>query len=268
MPGEVARYRRDGFLFPLRAVSAGAARDYRRRLEAFEQSNGGPLTGHLRQKLHLLFTWANGLVRNPAILDPVEDLIGPNILCWGSVFFIKEARSTAHVTWHQDGTYWGLDTCDIVTAWVAFTDVPLDSGPMRFWPGSHRAALAHRDTRGPGNLLSRGQEIAVAVPESESVDVTLQAGEMSLHHVLLAHASGTNTTGDRRIGLAIRYIPAHARQTSRRSDTAMLVRGRDAHGHFELEPEPHADLDPAAIAAHRRAIEHHVGPISEPLLRT
>jgi non-haem Fe2+, alpha-ketoglutarate-dependent halogenase len=77
---------------------------------------------------------------------------------------------------------------------------------------------------------------------------------MSLHHVLLAHGSGPNTTGDRRIGLAIRYIPPHVRQLKMR-DTAMLVRGRDTHGHFDLEPEPHADLDAAALAAHKDAVE-------------
>jgi hypothetical protein len=33
--------------------------------------------------------------------------------------------------------------------------------------------------------------------------------------------------------------------------SATLVRGRDTYGHFDLEPHPVADLDPAAIAAHQ-----------------
>jgi len=77
---------------------------------------------------------------------------------------------------------------------------------------------------------------------------------MSLHHVLLAHGSGPNTTGDRRIGYAVRYIPPHVRQL-KTQDSAMLVRGRDRYGHFELEPGPRADLDDAAILAHRTAVE-------------
>jgi ectoine hydroxylase-related dioxygenase (phytanoyl-CoA dioxygenase family) len=126
---------------------------------------------------------------------------------------------------------------------------------MKFWPGSHlKQQLAHRDTFDKDNLLTRGQEIAVEVPEGQGVDVPLKAGEMSLHHVLLVHGSGPNMTDDRRIGLAIRYIPPHVRQLKMR-DTAMLVRGRDTHGHFDLEPEPRADLDPAALAAHKDAVE-------------
>jgi non-heme Fe2+,alpha-ketoglutarate-dependent halogenase len=252
---EVARYRRDGFHFPVRVLSTDQARSYRARLEENERKLGGPLSGNMRQKPHLLFTWANELARHPAILDAVEDVIGPDILVWGTTFFTKEAHSPSFVSWHQDATYWGLSTDDVITAWVAFADAPVESGAMKFWPGSHlRKQLAHRDTFAADNLLTRGQEIAVEVPEGEGVDVPLKAGEMSLHHVLLAHGSGPNTTGDRRIGFAIRYIPPHVRQLKAR-DSAMLVRGRDPYGHFDLEPEPRADLDADAVAAHRIAVE-------------
>jgi non-haem Fe2+, alpha-ketoglutarate-dependent halogenase len=209
----------------------------------------------MRHKVHLLFTWANELARHPKILDAVEDVIGPDILCWSTTFFTKEARSPSFVSWHQDATYWGLSTDDVITAWVAFADAPVESGAMKFWPGSHlRNQLEHRDTFAADNLLSRGQEIAVDVPAGEGVDVVLKAGEMSLHHVLLVHGSGPNTTDDRRIGYAIRYIPPHVRQLKVR-DSAMLVRGHDRHGNFDLEPGPRADLDAAAIAAHHDAVE-------------
>jgi ectoine hydroxylase-related dioxygenase (phytanoyl-CoA dioxygenase family) len=254
----VARYRRDGYYFPLRALSAEQAHGYRERLEAHERQTGGPIAGNMRHKVHLLFTWANELARHPAILDAVEDVIGPDILCWSSTFFIKEARSPSFVSWHQDATYWGLSTDDVITAWVAFADAPVESGAMKFWPGSHlENQLEHVDTFDKHNLLSRGQEIAVEVPDGAGVDVALKAGEMSLHHVLLVHGSGPNTTDDRRIGLAFRYIPPHVRQLKVR-DSAMLVRGRDTHGNFDLEPEPRTDLDAAALAAHRDAVERSV----------
>lgn len=253
--GEIARYRNDGFHFPVRVMSSEEAGAYRRRLEDHERATGGPIAGNMRHKVHLLFTWANDLARHPAILDAVEDLIGPDILCWSSTFFIKEARSPSFVSWHQDATYWGLSTDEVVTAWVAFADAPVESGAMRFWPGSHlRKQLEHRDTFDENNLLSRGQEIAVDVPEGAGVDVPLKAGEMSLHHVLLAHASGPNTTGDRRIGFALRYIPPHVRQLKVR-DSATLVRGHDPYGNFDAEPAPVADLDEAALATHREAVE-------------
>src|SRR5260370_30717383 len=212
----VAQSRREGFYFPVPVLSAAEARGYRDKLEAHERATGAPLAGNMRHKVHLLFTWANELARHPAILDAVEDVIGTDILCWSTIFFIKEAHSPSYVSWHQDATYWGLSTDDVITAWVAFADVPLESGPMKFWPGSHlKKQLAHRDTFDKDNLLSRGQEIAVEVPEDEGVDVPLKAGEASLHHVLLAHGSGPNTTGDRRIGLAMRYIPPHVRHPKR-----------------------------------------------------
>ena len=253
-PSEVERYRRDGFHFPVRVLSAAEARSFRDKLEANERALGGPLSGHMRQKVNLLFTWANELVRHPTILDAVEDVIGPNILCWSTTFFTKEANSPSFVSWHQDATYWGLSTSDVITAWVAFADAPVESGAMKFWPGSHLRQLAHRDTFAQDNLLTRGQEIAVDVPEAEGVDVPLKAGEMSLHHVLLAHGSGPNTTGDRRIGLAIRYIQPHVRQLNE-ADRAMLVRGKDTHGNFDLETPPKADLDAAALAQHEMSVK-------------
>jgi len=254
-PEALARYHRDGFHFPVRVLSGAEARSYRDRLETQERALGGPLKGEMRHKTHLLFTWANELARHPAILDAVEDVIGPDILCWSTTFFTKEAHSPAFVSWHQDATYWGLSTADVITAWVAFADAPVESGAMKFWPGSHlKKQIEHRDTFDENNLLTRGQEIAVDVPAGAGVDVPLRAGEMSLHHVLLVHGSGPNTTDDRRIGFAIRYIPPHVRQLKVR-DSAMLVRGSDRYGHFDPEPAPRADLDPAALAAHRDAVE-------------
>jgi hypothetical protein len=117
----VEQYRRDGFYFPIRVMSAPEALATRRRLEAVEAEHGGRLGGELRHKPHLLFTWLADLVRHPAILDPVEAVLGPNLLAWSSSFFIKEARDPAYVSWHQDATYWGLSAPDVLTAWVAFT---------------------------------------------------------------------------------------------------------------------------------------------------
>ena len=258
---EIAAFWRDGFHFPVRVLSDDDTQRYRAALEAHEAATGGPISSNMRHKVHLIFTWAAELVRHPRILDAVEDLLGPDILCWTTNFFIKEARTPDYVSWHQDATYWGLDPDDVVTAWVALSDAPVESGAMEFIPGSHRMGqLPHADTFHEHNLLSRGQEIAVEVDTGKAVRVPLKAGEMSLHHVKLAHYSGPNTTGDRRIGLAIRYIPPHVHQTKVR-DSATLVRGRDTGGHYELEPAPRADRDEAALAAHRAAMERQVAAL-------
>jgi hypothetical protein len=107
-------------------------------------------------------------------------------------------------------------------------------------------------------MLSRGQEIAVEVDEAKAVDVVLQPGEMSLHHVKLFHGSNPNRSPDRRIGFAVRYVPTYVRQTAGAAgvrDSAMLVRGVDSYRNFEHESPPAADLDPAAVAQHKAVCE-------------
>ena len=249
-PASVARYQRDGFFFPITVLTTAEAAEYRGRLEAVEAEHGGALTGELRHKPHLLFTWLADLVRRPAILDAVEDVLGPDLLVWSSSFFIKNGRDAAFVSWHQDATYWGLSEPDVLTAWVAFSESSIESGAMRMVPGTHTEQVAHRDTFAPDNLLSRGQEVMVEVDEARAVDVVLQPGEMSLHHVRMFHGSPPNRSADRRIGYAIRYIPTHVRQVAGPRDSATLVRGVDTYHHFDHEAPPAADLDPAARAQH------------------
>ncbi len=246
----VRQYRELGFYAPVPVLSRDEASALRRRLEAFEAGGSG-VQGAVRHKPHLLFTWLNDLIRHPRILDAVEDVIGPDILCWGTSFFIKEQRNPSYVSWHQDSTYWGLEPPDIITAWVAFTASTAANGAMRVIPGTHKLdQVAHRDTFAADNLLSRGQEITVDVDERQAVMLELAAGEMSLHHVRLIHGSDPNPSDDRRIGFAIRYIPTYVRQVAGSHDSATLVRGADRYHHFEHERRPDADMSESALAYH------------------
>ncbi len=137
---------------------------------------------------------------------------------------------------------------DAVTAWVALSPATRESGCMRFVAGSHlREIVEHRDTFSAKNMLSRGQEIAVAVDDSEAVDVLLEPGQMSLHHGRTFHASHANRSSDRRIGLAIRYIAPSMKQTGERRTVAVLVRGEDRYGHFELAPPPSGIHAPSGL---------------------
>jgi non-heme Fe2+,alpha-ketoglutarate-dependent halogenase len=253
----VEQYRREGWYAPVDVLSRAEAHDLRARLEAFEAEAGG-LKGPLRQKSHLLFTWLNQLIRHPRILDAVEDVIGPNILCWGSTFFIKEPRNPGYVSWHQDSTYWGLDPADVITAWIAFSDSTAANGAMRVIPGTHRLdQVTHRDTFNADNLLSRGQEIEVDVDERQARMLSLKAGQMSLHHVRLIHGSDPNPSDQRRIGFAIRYIPTHVRQTAGTHDSATLVRGVDVERNFHPEQVPLSDMSTEAQAFHKETTTQH-----------
>jgi non-heme Fe2+,alpha-ketoglutarate-dependent halogenase len=256
-PAQIEQYREEGFVSPIRVMSEAAAGEYRRRLEAFEASSGGPLGGDLRHKSHLLFTWLSALIRHDRILDAVADLYGPDLLCWSTNFFIKEKANPAFVSWHQDSTYWGLSKPDVVSAWIAFTPAHSGNGAMQVIPGTHKTdQMPHRDTFDKHNLLTRGQEVAVDVDAGKAVTITLEPGEMSLHHVRLVHGSPPNTSDDRRIGFAIRYVPTSVSQIAG-TDSATLVRGTDRFHHFELEPSPSRDLDPALVALHKQITERN-----------
>jgi len=256
-PAEVEQYRDRGCVHPIRVMSEADALSLRRRLEAFEAQSGGPLRGDLRHKSHLLFGWLADLVRESRIVDAVADLYGPDLLCWTTNFFIKEAHTPSFVSWHQDSTYWGLSRPDVVTAWVALTPSNASNGAMAYIPGSHTAdQIPHRDTFAKNNLLTRGQEVAVDVDEHQAVTIELAPGEMSLHHVRLVHGSPANPSSDRRIGFAIRYIPTSVSQVEGR-DSATLVKGVDRFHHFDLEPRPSADMDPPFVKLHKEITERN-----------
>ena len=112
--------------------------------------------------------------------------------------------------------------------------------------------LPHEETFAAEVMLPRGQQI-IDFSAVKSVDVVLQPGEVSFHHVHTPHASGPNRSDDYRIGCSMVFIPpwVHHREVR---ESAMRVRGRDPHGHFDEEPRPNADLDPAARAAHQAAM--------------
>ena len=250
---EVEAYHTRGYHLPVDALSDDEVGACRRQLEAYEVKTGGPIQGEMRHKSHLVFPWINDLMRHPRVLDAVEDILGPNLLVWSTSFFIKEARDPGFVSWHQDATYWGLSSPDVCTAWIALSPANKISGCMKFIPGTHKKQVEHADTFHQDNLLTRGQEIAVEVDESKAVYAELKSGQASLHHVLLFHGSAPNRSDDRRIGLAIRYVPTYVRQAVGAKDSATLVRGIDEHKNFASEPRPKVELDPEGLAFHRAA---------------
>lgn len=252
----IRQYRELGYYSPVKVLDETEVAAMRGKLEAVEAQQGGKLEPPQRNKAHLLFKWVDDLIRDPRILDPVEDLIGPDILCWNTLFWIKEAGSQSFVSWHQDAHYWGLKGGDLVTAWLALSPASKAAGCMRVLPGSHIAEpMAHEDRYDAANMLTRGQQISEAIDESKAVYMPLEAGEMSLHSVRVAHASGPNGAPDRRIGLSMHFIPTTVYQSVGQWDSAALVRGTDANGHFEHTPRIERDFDPLAMAFHRKAAQ-------------
>jgi len=250
---EQARYRDDGYLCPVPAIGAEEASSILRKVESVEHKHGGAWPKEQAFKPHTLYPWLNELIRHPAILDAVEDILGPDILCWQSRFFIKDSNDGGFVSWHQDVTYWGVDiTENILTAWLALTPATAANGVMKVIPGSHHnRLLPHREGAG-SKLTVRGQEIAVNVDESKAVYMELEPGEMSLHHALLFHGSDVNTSMSRRVGLAIRYLPTRVKPLpGLPRDYVTLVRGIDHYHHFHHETPPKSELDSGALEQYR-----------------
>lgn len=231
-----AAYERDGFLCPLDVMTPAEAAENRAAVEGLERDFDGrldqPVGDYLRLAAHMATDVPLRVARDPRVLDAVQGILGPDLTLWSCEYFIKEANSAKVVSWHQDLTYWGMDGSDHeVTAWIALSDASAAAGCMKFVPGSHREQLVpHKDTFAADNLLSRGQEIAVDVNEDEAIAAALAPGQMSLHHGRLFHASGPNTTDDRRIGLVLRFIRPDTPATGDGKDFGVLMRGIDRHG--------------------------------------
>lgn len=253
-PEQVKAYETQGFVYPIDVLSAQEVRDHRSELEDWERERGALIDFPEKSKSYLLFNWADQLVHHPAILDAVEDVIGPDILVYHSTLFVKEAHTPAYVRWHQDSTYFYLHPHEHVTAWVALSDASVAAGCMQALPGSHRwGAYAHDDQPEPMNMIRRGQGISGLFDDAQGEFMPVAAGQMSLHHTDLVHASSGNTTNDRRLGYAISYIPAHVRPVGALKPSALCVRGK-SHGHFVEEQRLVEPLSPQAHERHREAL--------------
>lgn len=266
----ITQFNEQGYYSPVPALSPSEAEHCRQSYEAFEQHQGGKLSGQLRNKPHLFLTWLDELIRHPKVLDAVEDLIGPNILVYHAQFFVKEPHTPDFVSFHQDTAYWSLSEAQGLSCWVAFADADLESGCMDVVPESHKQSLSHVERRSKDNMLWRGQTVDADLSKAPVASMPLKAGEMSIHHARIIHGSGPNKSNRRRIGYSIRYIPTHIARVGPR-DSAMLVRGVDKYGNFDAEPRPKADYDPAAVALHKtvtdRYMEHYMTAPQEKEMR-
>ena len=244
-PISLTSYAATGFLHPVNVMTRDEAATCRRRLEDAERTCREKRLTFPRDKPYMTLGLANELVRRPSMLDAVEAIIGPNILVWDAAFIVKEPRHEGRFTWHQDLTYWGLSPKEgVVSTWLALSPSTLESGCMKVIPGSHsNGILPHKDTFADDNMLTRGQALAVDIDESEAVNVELEPGDMSLHDTHLFHRSAPNRSSDRRIGFNVQYIAPHVQQVVGPVDSAMLVRGEDTEGNFEIEQPACGEID-------------------------
>lgn len=262
--GIIRQYTQAGYCFPIRVLDESEVREFSSQFLDFYAEKKARLSSipareqsSLLSETHTSHDWVYRLAAHPRVLDAVETVLGPNLLIWGSRWFSKMPGEKTYVSWHQDGTYWGLQPPNVTTAWIALSRSGVENGCLRVIPGSHmQGLLPQNETYAPENALSRGQEIAVEVDEHQAVDLVLQPGEMSLHHIGIVHGSKVNTSDQPRIGIAVRYITPEVIQTGPEIPYAMLVRGRDRYNHFEHLPPPRTGMSEAeSDAIQRKAVE-------------
>lgn len=254
---QVGGFRRDGFLFPMPVFGELEAAVWAGEITQLSASGVADHPVPWNHKTYLLLPSLDGLLRDRRLTDRVAALLGDDLLVLGADVFVKPARSTRRITWHQDVNYWDLEPLDVLTAWVALSPATRDNGCMRYVPAGHHGRIAHVERPSPDNILSRGQELSVAVDEAAAVDVVLAPGQAAFHHALAPHASGPNRTDAPRIGFAIRYASTAVQQRAGPPISARLARGTDRHGHFRLEAGPDRPLSPSARAEHVAALTPH-----------
>ncbi|MEO1550592.1 MAG: phytanoyl-CoA dioxygenase family protein [Pseudomonadota bacterium] len=235
-PEDIARYNRDGFCQPFDVFDAGEigrVRAYTDGLIAAMGEAGAYGINCYQARLRGLYDIAT----DPRILDHVEDLIGPNILCWATAILSKAPHDPKRVPWHQDASFWMLSPARTVTVWLAIDDADPANSAMRFIPGTHTLGPLETSSRDETAVFHKGTANAESL--GTPFTNTLRAGQISLHADMLVHGSQANRSDRRRCGLTLRYCPPHVRIVDaewERGVEAILCRG-EAPG-WRTHPRP------------------------------
>jgi len=215
---EIARFHEEGLVIPDYRIPDDMLRRMRAEVDDIierhpdvrpEMLSGAHNPWGQSAKVVGSWTWLE-FCRFPEIIDMVGQLIGPDIILWGSQLFCKPAGTGMAVPWHQDGQYWPIDPLATVTVRIAIEDSLPENGCMRYVPGSHKSRrLEHHEVLDANDVAVK-QEIAT-IDERLAEDDVLYAGQISIHDVYLIHGSAANRSGKRRADYAIRYMPATSR---------------------------------------------------------
>jgi ectoine hydroxylase-related dioxygenase (phytanoyl-CoA dioxygenase family) len=241
-PSQIEQFNRDGFLKGIRvfnAAEADANRRYFDDLLARVLAAGGD--SYSISTAHLKYGRVHDLLTDPRIVALVRDLLGEDVVGWGSHFFCKMPGDGKAVAWHQDASYWPLSPSRAVTVWLAVDDANVDNACMRFLAGSHHHGHLTYHASDPAEHNVLNQTIDNAEQYGTAVDVELKAGEVSIHSDLLLHGSEANNSSRRRCGLTLRYCAATVRAGLGWNAKGVLVSGSDPSGHWTNPPRPASD---------------------------
>ena len=206
---QVEGFNRDGYVRRVRVfdeADADATRAYFDALLARVLAEGG--NSYSISTAHMRYGPVWDILTHPRIVGVVKDLLGEDVVGWGSHFFCKMPGDGKVVPWHQDASYWPLTPSKTVTVWLAIDDADRENACMRVMPGTHVLGhLTYRMTEDQDEAVLN-QEVEDVERFGEPVDLELRAGEISVHADLLLHGSDPNQSSRRRCGLTLRYCAA------------------------------------------------------------
>ena len=206
---QIRSWNRTGYLGPIEVLPADEAAQLRAYFDdLLAQAASRGEDSYSISSAHLKHDRIWDLLCDRRITEPVADLLGQDLIGWGSHFFCKLPGDGKRVDWHQDFSYWPLTPTRAVTVWLAIDDADLDNGGMEVYEGSHRHGLIDFETSDPdaGNVLD--QTIDHPERHGQHRFTPIPAGSMSIHSDLLIHGSAPNASDRRRCGLTLRYCPA------------------------------------------------------------
>ena len=252
-------YRRDGLIRSFDVLNDDEVQSIKLRLQTFISKNqhNPNFPDWVYSKSYLALRWVADLAFHPVILDHVAALIGGDILLWDANLPAKAPQSKGYFGWHQDMTYWSLTPADgMVAVWLAVSDANLENGGMKAIPGSYmRGQLKHNATGDPLHMLRRGQCINGAIDDRNAIELSLRAGQASMHHPLTIHGSEGNATDYWRYGIGFNYVSSNTKVKDGHVESALLIQGRPPTDGFRLETMPDDDLSHTALAEHSLATE-------------
>lgn len=193
-----------------------------------------------RCKSNVLFPWVDEISRNPNLIKYLTELIGPNIHCWDTLFWIKKPGDGKDVSFHQDATYWNFtNKHKAVTVWFAFDDVLPEHGSIEYVQGSNRVfQKRHKDVKTDSNLLMRGQTVDIDVPK-QRVKTSVPAGHVLMHSPYTIHGSGPNQAETPRIAMGMIFASTECKPVLNISpESTVMVSGVDEYNYMQHDPRP------------------------------
>lgn len=233
---QIALYNSQGFVQPFDIFSLSEMTELREYLNGLMNDMGDAGSYGIncyQARLSGLYDIAT----DPRILDHVQDIIGPDILCWATAILSKRPHDPKAVPWHQDASFWALSPARTVTVWLAIDDADAENSAMRFIPATHNQGAMDVQTTGGEAVFHK--ETANAEALGTPFTNTLKAGQISMHADMLVHGSTPNTSDRRRCGFTLRYCPPSVQIVDPSWATgveAILCRG-DA-GTWDAHPRP------------------------------